>query len=63
LLEDVDSTQTTLFHDTRMHKRNDLNRTLDRIDDRFGQGAVTRATQHSTERAGLSMQVKRGDGE
>ncbi len=63
LLEDVDSTQTTLFHDTRMHKRNDLNRTLDRIDDRFGQGTVTRATQHSTERAGLSMQVKRGDGE
>ena len=43
LLEDVDSTQTTLFHDTRMHKRNALNKTLDRIDDRFGQGTVTRA--------------------
>ena len=41
--------------------REDLNRALDAIQDRFGAKAVTRAEHGDTERAGLSLQVKRGE--
>ncbi len=40
-----------------------LNRALDEIKERFGATAVVRASQGSAERAGLSMQIKRGEAE
>jgi hypothetical protein len=42
-------------------RRDRLNRALDRIADRFGTGAVVRGDQSAAERAGLSMQIKRGE--
>ena len=38
-----------------------LNRALDDISDRFGSGAIVRGSPFSTERAGLSLQIKRGE--
>jgi len=40
-----------------------LNRALDQIRDRFGNEAVVRASQGSVERAGLTHQIKRGEGD
>ncbi len=38
-----------------------LNRALDELEARFGAGTVTRASQGRAERAGLSLQIKRGE--
>jgi hypothetical protein len=42
-------------------KRNKLNQVLDRITERFGKRALRRADRAQTARAGLSLQMKRGD--
>jgi DNA polymerase-4 len=42
-------------------KRDQLNRALDEITDRFGRDAVTRASQGKADRAGLTLQIKRGE--
>jgi DNA polymerase-4 len=44
-------------------RRARLNRALDEIADRFGPGAVVRGGLAPPERAGLSLQIKRGEGE
>lgn len=54
--------QRSLFEDPG-EKRGELNRALDAIRDRFGSRAVVRAARGRVERAGLSMQIKRGDDE
>jgi hypothetical protein len=36
---------------------------LDALADRFGPRAVVRADEHAPERAGLSLQIKRGEAE
>ncbi len=61
-LESREAPQLSLFGDTPEKKRrSELNRALDEIADRFGSSALHRASQGSAERAGLSMQIKRGD--
>ncbi len=42
-------------------RRSRLNRALDEINDRFGSGAVHRGALGEAERAGLSLQIKRGE--
>jgi DNA polymerase-4 len=42
-------------------RRRRLNRALDEIADRFGSGAVHRGDTREADRAGLSMQIKRGE--
>jgi DNA polymerase-4 len=42
-------------------RRRLLNQTLDEIRERFGDGALRRATAGGAERAGLSLQIKRGE--
>jgi DNA polymerase-4 len=42
-------------------RRDRLNRALDALRERFGPGAVTRATARDVDRAGLSLQRKRGE--
>jgi DNA polymerase-4 len=54
--------QLSLFADEERGKRADLNRALDEIADRFGNTAVTRASQGPAERAALTTQIKRGEG-
>jgi DNA polymerase-4 len=44
-------------------QRRQLNRALDEISDRFGPHAVVRGTEGDVERAGLSLQIKRGERE
>jgi DNA polymerase-4 len=44
-------------------RRERLNRALDRLRERFGPGAVVQGTAGEVERAGLSLQRKRGEGE
>ena len=44
-------------------RRTELNRALDNIRDRFGSEAVVRGAQGDAERAGLSLQIKRGEAE
>ncbi len=46
-----------------VERRDQLNRALDEIADRFGSQAVIRASQGKAERAGLSLQIKRGESE
>ena len=41
--------------------RQAINQAVDVLNDRFGPGAVVRGAQKPAERAGLSMQIKRGD--
>jgi len=64
-LEDGSAAQLSLFADGDVPgeapSRDALNRALDEINDRFGTGAVARASQGPAERAGLSMQIKRGE--
>ncbi len=45
----------------RVQRRGRLNQALDQLRERFGSGAVQRADEQTPERAGLSMQIKRGD--
>ena len=42
-------------------RRSRLNRALDEIEERFGSAAVTRGSPTAAERAGLSLQIKRGE--
>ena len=44
-------------------RRGELNRALDQIRDRFGPDAVQRGNRGEAERAGLSLQIKRGEAE
>ena len=61
-LESAAPPQLSLFGDPPEKKRrNRLNRAMDEIADRFGSRAVVRASQGSAERAGLSLQIKRGE--
>ncbi len=55
--------QLALFAEPSDHRRQRgrLNRALDEIHDRFGSLAVHRGSQGQAERAGLSLQVKRGE--
>ena len=56
--------QRSLFEDPGQgREREELNRALDAIRDRFGSSAVVRAGRAKAERAGLSMQIKRGEDE
>jgi DNA polymerase-4 len=52
--------QLPLFGAREQERRRSLNRALDEIRQRFGSDAVVRASQGSAERAGLSLQIKRG---
>ncbi len=54
-------TQLGLFASPEREKRSQLNRALDEISDRFGGGTVRRASQGPAERAGLTLQIKRGE--
>jgi DNA polymerase-4 len=61
-LEAAEAPQLSLFGDPpEKRRRSDLNRAMDEIADRFGSQAVVRASQGSAERAGLSLQIKRGE--
>ena len=61
-IEDAGAGQLSLFGEQRgLPRREALNRALDEINDRFGRGAVSRASQGDAERAGLSLQIKRGE--
>jgi DNA polymerase-4 len=58
------SDQLPLFGEApERRRRRELNRALDEIADRFGSRAVVRASQGRAERAGLSLQIKRGERE
>jgi nucleotidyltransferase/DNA polymerase involved in DNA repair len=53
--------QPALFAAPRAAQRRErLNRALDQIAERFGEDAVVRGEPEHTERAGLSLQIKRG---
>jgi DNA polymerase-4 len=57
-----DETQLALFGPGRARERRDrLNRALDALADRYGAGAVRRGGAGGVERAGLSLQIKRGE--
>ncbi len=57
-------TQRSLFEESGQGQaREELNRALDAIRDRFGSGSVVRAGRTEADRAGLSMQIKRGEDE
>ncbi len=61
-LEPAQSSQLSLFGEAPEKKRRgDLNRAMDEIADRFGSSAIARASQGSADRAGLSLQIKRGE--
>ncbi len=60
-LEPREREQLTLFEASHDRRRRELNRALDQIADRFGNDAVRRGHQQDAERAGLSMQIKRGE--
>ncbi|UCE87683.1 MAG: DNA polymerase IV, partial [Deltaproteobacteria bacterium] len=57
-----DTDQLALFGpDAEAQRRARLNRALDAIAERFGSGAVSRGDRGAAERAGLSLQIKRGE--
>ena len=58
-LVSADTGQLALFP-VRDPRRERLNRALDAIADRFGSGAIARGDPRPAERAGLSLQHKRG---
>jgi len=64
-LEDAGVGQLALFSDSPEAEdraaRDAINRAIDAINDRFGPGAVARASVGTAERAGLSLQIKRGE--
>jgi DNA polymerase-4 len=61
-LEPSGGRQLSLFGAPRdVQRRSRINRALDEVTDRFGSGAVVRASQGGAERAGLSLQIKRGE--
>jgi DNA polymerase-4 len=61
-LEEAGAGQLSLFAEAQgTPEREALNRALDEINDRFGVGSVARASQGDVERAGLSLQIKRGE--
>ena len=55
------ASQLSVFPRADGEKRNKLNQVLDRITERFGKRALRRADRAQTARAGLSLQIKRGD--
>jgi hypothetical protein len=56
--------QLSLFEPgERRLRRERLNRALDEISQRFGTQALSRGSRESAERAGLSLQIKRGEPE
>jgi DNA polymerase-4 len=55
--------QLPLFEAPERERRARLNRALDEIADRFGSEALVRGDPRDAERAGLSMQIKRGEGD
>jgi DNA polymerase-4 len=58
----ADAGQLGLFEPAEARqRRRRLNRALDELAQRFGSEAVQRADQHAPERAGLSLQRKRGE--
>ena len=59
--EVVTASQVQLFAEGYARRRKNLNRVTDRIEGRYGRGTLTRAGQKIVRRAGLSMQVKRGE--
>jgi DNA polymerase-4 len=66
-IEEAGPAQLSLFADGSEQARGPeeraaLNRALDELEVRFGAGTVVRASQGRAERAGLSMQIKRGEG-
>ena len=61
-LEKASQAQLSLFGAREQERRRRLNRAMDEIRQRFGSDAVVRASQESAERAGLSLQIKRGQG-
>ena len=60
-LEVATVSQVQLFSEGTTQRRKNLNQTIDRIEDRYGHGTLTRAGQKIVRRAGLSIQVKRGE--
>jgi DNA polymerase-4 len=63
-LSSPDLGQLSLFGPPpRKRRRRRLNRALDEIAERFGTRAVVRGSQGDAERAGLSLQIKRGERE
>ncbi len=61
-LEPADRGQLELFDARAAARRTGLNRALDAIRERFGDAALARADAGGAERAGLSLQIKRGEG-
>lgn len=66
-IEESGLAQLSLFSDGGSgsedgQERAALNLALDQLEARFGAGTVTRASQGRAERAGLSLQIKRGEG-
>ena len=61
-LEAKAKSQLPLFEaPERDRRRSKLNEALDKTADRFGSEAVVRGDRRDAERAGLSMQIKRGE--
>jgi hypothetical protein len=61
-LQSSSRSQLALFEPPeRDRRRSRLNRALDEIANRFGSHAVVRGSRDPAERAGLSMQIKRGE--
>ena len=56
------ASQLPVFPRADGEKRKRLNQTVDRITERFGKEALRRASREETARAGLSIQIKHGDG-
>ncbi len=56
-----DPGQLELFSSPLREQRGRLNRALDEIAERFGSEAVVRGDRRAAERAGLSLQIKRGE--
>jgi DNA polymerase-4 len=61
-LQAVDEGQLALFAPSPQRRRSaKLNRALDEIQDRFGASAIRRGALEQASRAGLSLQIKRGE--
>jgi DNA polymerase-4 len=53
--------QLPVFPQQEGEKRNRLNQMVDRVTNRFGRGALRRASSEAATRAGFSIQLKPGD--